>query len=336
MMARACHDPEGCFERTCHEFEMLDMATPLWYNKSSVGGWSPGSYREIPIMNNSIDFSDLEDDFDSVPTTKADHDSREKFPCLRCKNGIATWGLHHQHSGPCHDCNGRGYFLTSPQQRQKARTSAKVRRVRKAEELARQWRTEHPDLSRFLEEATWSEFAQSLSQQGIKKGGLSEKQLNSAYGMLAKCDANKKAREEAKPSVDLTKIRELIETARSNGVKKPILRAQPLRISEAPANGKNAGFLYVKWLEDDSYIGKISPEGVASLFGHYKEQAEQALQELAEDPSAIMVRHGRTTGRCGFCGRELTHKISIEHSMGPICAERWGFDHLFADYHIGG
>ena len=48
------------------------------------------------------------------------------------------------------------------------------------------------------------------------------------------------------------------------------------------------------------------------------------LKELAVDPLNFLKLHGKETGQCCLCGRQLTNKISIEAGIGPICAEKFG------------
>lgn len=72
--------------------------------------------------------------------------------------------------------------------------------VRPAETLSPQWAdtpaarfdAEHPGLVGFLLQQRWSDFAQSLAQQIIAKGRLSERQLAAALSMRAKIEAKRR------------------------------------------------------------------------------------------------------------------------------------------------
>lgn len=58
-----------------------------------------------------------------------------------------------------------------------------------------------------------------------------------------------------------------------------------------------------------------------SRFSHAY-QALAWLVKLAEfNPAIVAVLHD---GRCGVCGRVLTHPDSIQSGIGPICAQRIG------------
>tara|TARA_R110000772_G_scaffold268452_1_gene395586 strand:+ start:25877 stop:26719 length:843 start_codon:yes stop_codon:yes gene_type:complete len=280
-------------------------------------------------MSTAIDFSDLEGDFDSEQgNAPAKDDSREKFPCVRCDgSGTATWGYTHVRSGPCNVCKGKGYFLSSPQQRLKAKLS----RVKRADARAADvqtakigWITEHAEVCSFLSDnASWSSFAASLESAIEKYGSLTEKQLASATSMMAKCNAKRAAKDAAKPTIDLLAINGLFKTAQDNGAKKPAIVVGLLRLSLAPSHGNNAGFIYVK--DDGEYAGKISGTGVFSAVRSARPEVTVELAELAENPSDAMVKHGRATGQCSCCGRKLTVQVSIDAGIGPICAENYGF-----------
>ena len=53
---------------------------------------------------------------------------------------------------------------------------------------------------------------------------------------------------------------------------------------------------------------------------------EGFLRESPEPDVEIagMIREGRETGVCQFCGRELTNDESRERGYGPVCAAKWG------------
>jgi hypothetical protein len=115
----------------------------------------------------------------------------------------------------------------------------------------------------------------------------------------------------------------MFNNARDKGYKRPVYRAEGLKISLAPAAGANAGALYVK-TEGDEYIGKVTD---GRFFGTREatEEHKTALSVIAESPRDAAIRYGRRTGSCACCGRVLSNHQSIELGIGPICAEKWGF-----------
>lgn len=275
-----------------------------------------------------MDFSDLETLNDLEDNGQVDN--REKFPCVAC-NGTGTWvgGYVRRVEGKCHACKGRGYFFTSPEQRQKARQKAAAKRHAKKQEiaeLAQNYRAEHKDMVEYLVKiSSFNEFAASLLESLGKYGSLTEGQERAAYNSYAKHLERMKERAKVdadRPVIDLTRINQMFDSAMENGLQRPKLRVGEMQIYPAPMNGRNAGFLYVK--NDGEYAGKISAEGKFFKIKEAPESVESELQAVAADPMGKLTEHGRVTGNCSCCGRELTRKDSIERGIGPICAEKYG------------
>ena len=298
-------------------------------------------------------FADLEDDVGvdgsfhppSAKTSSVDAKT-EKFPCQQCGGTGQYQGRRTQQSkSHCFACRGKGYFMTSERDRQKASEQRKAKAM--ADKAAKQaeFDEEWPDLIAGLREAaSFSDFAASLVGSFEGYGSLTERQVIAGQNMLAKLE---KARQErakavAPVTVDLTPIRQMFETAVENGAKKPTYRALGLVISRAPDHGKNPGALYVK-NEGDDYGGKIigtnyHPSREAQQRGFVlidytdfdgaRETAEltalDALSAIAADPLKVAIEYGRQTGRCSCCGRTLTNAKSIELGIGPICRAGWG------------
>lgn len=164
--------------------------------------------------------------------------------------------------------------------------------------------------------ASWNGFARQILSEFDRGGLINANQMAAAERMMNKL-------EEKSVNVDLSRIREMFEVAVSNGHQKPVYRAEGLKISLAPATGRNAGALYVVMIDDDAYQGKV--DGVT--FKAVREAAAStvdALHRIAANPMEAAVRYGQKTGKCSCCGRKLTNKVSIELGIGPICAETWG------------
>ena len=164
--------------------------------------------------------------------------------------------------------------------------------------------------------ASWNGFARQILSEFDRGGLINANQMSAAERMMDKLEENS-------VKVVLSRIREMFEVAVSNGHQKPVYRAEGLKISLAPATGRNAGALYVVVIDDDAYQGKV--EGVT--FKAVREAAAStvdALHRIAANPMEAAVRYGQKTGKCSCCGRKLTNKVSIEMGIGPICAETWG------------
>ena len=166
---------------------------------------------------------------------------------------------------------------------------------------------------------SWNSFAQSLVEQIINKGSLSEKQMFAASAMLMKIKNNKEERQKNIVSIDLSNVKKIFDKAHE-AIKNPKFRVDNMVLSRAPDNGRNAGAIYVK--VDGEYAGKVT--GGYWLPFKAPEGTLEKLQEIAKDPLGSAVAYGKRTGNCSACGRDLTNHGSIEKGIGPICAERWG------------
>jgi hypothetical protein len=270
--------------------------------------------------------SDIWADLEVIPVATKASAGRQTFPCESC-GGSGKWrGGVNQHGNPnCFACKGKGHFMSSRQDRRKARKQRKQSAAKRIHDGAAALQEANPGLFEgLLEIQTWNSFAADLLRQWTTKGNLSEKQIEAANRMLAKVAANKANREEAKADavvIDLTAIREMFQKVFESGYKRPKYRAADLVISRAPDTGKNAGHLYVKSGED--YQGKIAPDGRFLPVRNASESATERLQAIAADPQGEAIRHGAKTGSCACCGRELTKQGSIDAGIGPICADRW-------------
>jgi hypothetical protein len=182
-------------------------------------------------------------------------------------------------------------------------------------------------IDRLKEIASWNDFARSLLDQSNCRKRWSDRQIEAAWRMVDKIDAKNAekpaASEREKPVFHA--IHRLFSSALEAGFKKPVFRAEGLKLSMAPLHGVNAGCIYVVEIEADQYLGKITVEGhflpVRDVEG---EQVEARLTKIDSQPTEAAVAYGRATGRCSCCGRELTNKLSIELGIGPICRANWG------------
>lgn len=75
-----------------------------------------------------------------------------------------------------------------------------------------------------------------------------------------------------------------------------------------------------------NYIGVINEDAEFLQGRNVPEEALAALVFMKSDLRKATTDHGKKTGNCACCGRELTDPKSIEMGIGPLCAERWGFN----------
>lgn len=261
--------------------------------------------------------------------TRAHAAPKPTYPCGQC-GGTGLWsgGTNRHGNNKCIACKGVGHFVKSPADRQKARESAANRKAAAIQSTIDSIEAQRPGMIAYMREiASWNNFARDILGNVDRGFHIGDRVLSALFTMIDKIEATRAAKVAAAAAntkqVDLNRIREMFDVAVSNGAKKPVYRAEGLKISLAPASGRNAGALYVVVIEDDAYQGKI--EGTA--YKAVREAAAgtyDALLRIAADPMKAAVDFGRATGNCACCGKELTNALSIELGIGPICRTKWG------------
>lgn len=270
---------------------------------------------------------------------KAKPKPKKKHPCVRCGGTGNYQGVRvHQNRSDCFTCKGKGYFLSSQEDRQKAKVARQKKKSADIRNNKEAFTKAHPEIADYI----WThrkvndvinDFFVSLWESVGKYGDLTENQHQAVVNSIAReADYLDKKKEEAKPKakVDLAGIRQPLTTAKETKLVKPVLRTvdeeseKVFVFSLAKPDSKNPNFVYVK--EDKEYLGKISPDGEFFGWNTPKESVE-ALVRVSEDISNATIKYGRKTGQCGCCGRGLTNKTSILAGVGPICADRYGISY---------
>lgn len=275
-------------------------------------------------------FDDLTDDLDARPAA-APKAPAQRFPCMSCGGTGRYRGPRvHQTATECFACGGRGYHKQAPHVRKAANEKRKATIARNAADRVANFREAEPALyACMVENRGWNSFFASLLEQ-LPTRELSERQVDAARRSAAKIADRQASRaaekaavvEKTATDVGVSAIDALFAAAKKNGLKKPIFRTDRLTISPAPASGRNAGAIYVK--DRGEYAGKI----VAGRFLPVQSAASDVgsiLQTIATDPASFARSHGRATGTCCCCGRELTDPASVAAGIGPICEANWGF-----------
>lgn len=168
-------------------------------------------------------------------------------------------------------------------------------------------------------EARWIEanhatfdFARAMRERIVSHGFLTHNMLDA----VRRC-ANRAPTAEA--AVDTGELEKVF--ARVNPkLKKPALNVGPFRFSPAPDTGRNPGAIYVK--HEGQYLGKM-------LGGKFLARATQEIMDtvlgIAGDPLGKAIEHGKLTGRCAVCNRNLTDEDSTGRGIGPVCAKKFGW-----------
>jgi hypothetical protein len=258
--------------------------------------------------------------------------------CDKCRGTGRFVGYTGRVLGDCFTCKGAGVrrYKTSAEQRAKARDAADARKAKAAATAAEQaaaWLEGNPAEAKWLADASARgfEFAVSLRDALLKYGHLTPKQEAAVRNAAAKSAeraaqwaAEKAAREDGAATLSLAKIRAGFDSALRH-LKRPKLRIADVQFSLAPATGRNAGCIYVVRADDDTYLGKITPEDKFLTSRDCTAADSETVARVAADPAAAAIAHGHEYGQCACCGRELTNPESVARGIGPICAERWGW-----------
>ncbi|HEY3434266.1 MAG TPA: DUF6011 domain-containing protein [Solirubrobacterales bacterium] len=286
-----------------------------------------------------VDFSDL-DDLDTAavkPTRDAGPQPANTAPttirCPKCKGSGRFVGFTGRDVGPCNPCKGTGQVSHDYDKRkaayekgQRTRASNEQRARAGRGTKADQWREQHPAESAWIDAAAdrGFRFAESMREALGRWGSLSDGQMGTVQRLMGEDAA--RAEQQAGRAVELggaAKIRETLMRAVENGLKKPKLRCGALSFDWPRQGTKNPGCIYVVEAESDTYLGKINPSGVFEPAFRCTDAQRQTVLDIAADPLSAAIAHGKESGRCACCGRELTDPESIERGIGPICATKF-------------
>jgi hypothetical protein len=171
-----------------------------------------------------------------------------------------------------------------------------------------------------------NEFVESLVRGFTKYGSLTGGQLAAVRRNIerqAERAATTRTADAEISGAGFARLVSAFAAAKSAGLKYPKLTIGDYVFSPAGERSKveNHGHIFVK--SCGNYIGKISPEG--QFFGTRDATAEHKakITEIGADPLAAAVLHGKQTGRCACCSRELENEESVQLGIGPICRKKW-------------
>ena len=261
-------------------------------------------------------------DLSSVTIRKAGYN------CPRCR-GTGRYTYANGNTYRCGKCRGTGRLKTSPQQRLKARAYSAKAAIKQKADNVEEFGKREPAALAWLKDSR-SDFAGSLLDQVEKKGDLSPKQLQAVYQSIAREEDWAKQREQkaTQTQIDMTDLLNRFALALKAGIKRPKVNTGDLLFSLAPANGRNAGHVYVKgekdWDGERPYLGKITPEGKLYLGAGVSDEVRDRILAIGSDVVKSAKAHGAQHNNCCFCSRDLTTDESVSNGYGPICADKWG------------
>lgn len=274
----------------------------------------------------------------SLGTRRSSETNRNQvaqFDCGDCK-GTGTfswwkrtpWGPERQ-QGPCRKCKGTGKLKTDPvacAKRKQAREQIVRQRAEAA--IATYIEAHRPEYDWVVSKGLSFGFARSMVEALNKYSEWTEKQL----AAIRKCMEQDKQREvqraaqaAAAPVVTGAGFERMVKafaSAKASGLKYPKFHAADLTFSVPGPMSKYKDGFFVK--EGSTYLGRIDAAGKWFPVGTTTAEQAERVKTVCADPLAAAVLHGKQTGRCSCCGRELENEESVRLGIGPICRGKWG------------
>ena len=302
------------------------MANDLNDSLDDIFGGDSGPVRTVPIK--------------PVPEFKSAVERFEES-CPKCRGRGRFISYTGRDVGPCFTCKGNGkqVFKTSADSRAKARDNAANRKARIEQEGIESFKSANPAEFAWLESTAgrW-EVAASLLAGLAKFGSLTEKQMALVHNGMARDAARTAAKAAAvanAPAVDTSKLETAFAKARASAERpgqkgvmvKPVklLADNGLTVKFQPGSigSQWEGMLFAK-SADGKKLGHVKGGRFIAKFD-CSETEKAAVVDCANDPQKAAVAYGKAYSSCCICGRGLLNDESIARSMGPICAERFGW-----------
>lgn len=181
-----------------------------------------------------------------------------------------------------------------------------------------------------------SAFAKDLANKAVDGKTLTDKQVAWLHVLASwAVEPESSYRERQGPSSEkLPRVAELFRSAVDAG--KRFARIE-LRLPDG-VNSSNGGRLVLKHngkgrvnitdgkpYGENVYYGAIDI-ATGSFFPRTEatDSVRTMLSIMEQDPASVAAQYGLKTGRCCFCGLELTNQASLLVGYGPICAEKFG------------
>lgn len=251
------------------------------------------------------------------------------FKCNACRgSGRFVRGFHNPVDyGPCNKCKGTGKLKTDPEIRAKQK---KAREDKKKAEVGAYIVAHINEYTWAVANSTRSNFARSMCEAVNQYGSWTDNQLATIRRFMAEdaVYAEERAKADAAaPKLTGTGFERMVAafaSAKTAGLKYPKLHVGELTFSLAGAQSKYAGRgVFVKLAGE--YLGRIDLLTAAwRPTSSCSAELSQRIVEVCKDPLAAAVLHGKQTGHCSCCGRELENEESVRLGIGPICREKWG------------
>jgi hypothetical protein len=165
-------------------------------------------------------------------------------------------------------------------------------------------------------------WARKMATNLQQYGALSAKQIAASERIML--DANTPKPEAQQAELNIGAIEQAFARAKLV-IKRPKMTLKRFVFKCAPEHGKNPGAIYIMQADNDQYLGKVL-NGTFSLSRDCSSEQLAEIQHIAADPKQAAIAHGKEWGVCCVCNRTLTDPISVANGIGPICADRFGWN----------
>lgn len=179
-----------------------------------------------------------------------------------------------------------------------------------------------------------AKFASDLIASYKKYGGLTPKQEPWIERLIARAAAPVVSAPAAVNVGGFAGVVALFNKAKESGLKFPKIRLSlngvKVTLSVNGPKSKAPGFISINGegtYPNRAYYGRVSPAGEFTPFKAGLPGLTELLTELASNPARVAKEHGKLTGNCCFCGKEVGYgkeKRSVLVGFGPDCAENYG------------
>lgn len=277
------------------------------------------TYRELSRADTAPDFSL------GAGKSKA---TVARYPCSKCRGSGRFIGYTGLDLGRCHRCRGTGRQKTDPEAARRRRDAKARREAAERTAQVEAWKKAHPaEFAWITATAGRFEFAGAMALALARYGCLTEAQMSAVHRCMARDAERTKEREERKPDAEVSgagfeRMLKAFETAMASGLRRPKFRVGDYVFSPAGAASANAGCIYVK--REGTYLGRITAAGAFFGSRDASDRDKAEIARISAYPLSAAVMHGKATGRCSCCGRELENEESVALGIGPICRQKWG------------
>lgn len=183
-----------------------------------------------------------------------------------------------------------------------------------------QLKSNAPEIKWIIHHAATDDFARSLDNRLRETGELTDNMVSAVARII-----NRTASAASVDAAGVERIVSSFQRAADSGLKFPKMFLGEFTFALA-MSGRSKGSIWVTegFTRGGRYLGKVADGKFVASDACTADMRAKVL-DVCADPKKAAEAFGKQTGRCSCCGRELSDPVSIANSIGPICAERYGF-----------